>query len=113
MDHFDDKSIEESRASMQWRSFEELSDSEEFRKFVDDEFPHRASLADLSLDRRQFLTVMGASLSLAGLAGCGKYPPLPEERIVPAVRAPEEYVAGKPLNYATAVPYKGFGLGAL
>src|SRR6266513_2259359 len=105
MSHHEENDIGEPvGAPTQWRSFEELSDSEEFRKFVEDEFPHRASLADLNLDRREFLTLMGASLGLAGLAGCGKYPPLPEERIVPAVRAPEEYVAGKPLNYATAVP---------
>ena len=36
---------------------------------------------------------------------------MPEERIVPAVRAPEEYVPGKPLNYATAMPHNGYGLG--
>ena len=102
-------------APTQWRSLEELDDSETFRRFVEDEFPHRASLLEISLnlDRRQFLTLMGASLGLAGLAGCSKFPALPDERIVPAVRAPEEYVPGKPLNYATAVPYKGYALGAL
>ena len=100
-------------APTQWRSLEELNDSEEFRKFIDDEFPHRATLLDINVDRRQFLTLMGASLGLAGVAGCAKFPLMPEERIVPAVRAPEEYVPGKPLNYATAMPHKGFGLGVL
>src|SRR2546425_10590347 len=93
-----------------WRSGDELAHTDEFQRYLDDEFPHRETLLQVSIDRRQFLSIMGASLGLAGLAGCGKLPMLPEERIVPAVRAPEEYVPGKPLNYATAVPHKGYGL---
>ncbi len=114
MDHSEDNMVEAAAgAPTQFRSLEELADSDEFRKFLDDEFPHRATLLEANLDRRQFLTLMGASLSLAGLAGCGKLPGMPEERIVPAVRAPEEYVPGKPLNYASAMPFKGYGLGVL
>src|SRR5258706_15436939 len=61
-----------------WRSLEELADTEEFQKFVEDEFPNRSTL--LNVDRRTFLKYMGASMALAGLAGC-RY--LPEEHIVP------------------------------
>src|SRR5687767_12809617 len=114
MEHSEDNKVAAAvGAPTQFRSLEELADSDEFRKFLDDEFPHRATLLEANLDRRQFLTLMGASLSLAGLAGCGKLPGMPEERIVPAVRAPEEYVPGKPLNYASAMPHKGYGLGVL
>ena len=53
-----------------WRSLEELADSESFRRQLEAEFP---SLAPLMTDasRRDVLRVMGASLALAGLAGCG------------------------------------------
>src|SRR5207247_2045553 len=43
----------------------------------------------------------GASLALAGLAGCAREP---SEKIVPFVRQPEGVVPGKPLFYATAMP---------
>ena len=32
--------------------------------------PAPQTLLDINLDRRQFLTLMGASLGLAGVAGC-------------------------------------------
>ena len=41
--------------------------------------------------RREFLTLMGASLALAGLTACTKQP---EEKILPYVRQPEELVPG-------------------
>ena len=68
MEHSEEK---QAGAPGQFRSLEELADSDEFRQFLDDEFPHRATLREANLDRRQFLTLMGASLSLAGVAGCG------------------------------------------
>ena len=47
---------------------------------------------------------MGASLALAGLAGCSYQPP---ESIVPYVRNPEGIVPGKALYFATAMPFPG------
>ncbi len=91
-----------------WRSLEELAGTDEFQRFVDDEFPHRATL--LELDRRQFLTLMGSSLALAGLTGCRI---LPQDKIVPYVKAPEEVIAGKPLTYATAISLGGYAHGVL
>src|SRR5687767_15570983 len=44
--------------------------------------------------------LLGASLSLAGLAGCRR----PVEEIVPYVTAPEEIVPGIPRYYATTMP---------
>jgi len=86
-----------------WRGIEELADTPEFRTWVEDEFPQRASLLDV--DRRAFLKLMGASMALAGLAGCRS---LPEERIVPYVKAPEERLPGQTLSYASAMPFGGY-----
>src|SRR5205085_11328746 len=51
--------------------------------------------------RRQMMTLVGASLSLAGLAGCRR----PVEEIVPYVAPPEEVVPGVPRYYATTMPF--------
>ena len=53
---------------------------------------------------------MGASLALAGVSACTRQP---DESIVPYVRQPEELVPGKPLFYATAMPFAGSGVGLL
>ncbi len=45
---------------------------------------------------------MGASLALAGLAGCTKQP---DEPIYPYVKQPEDLVLGKPMYFATAYPF--------
>ena len=64
------------------------------------------------LSRRQFLTLMGASLALAGVGGCS-IKPAPSIDLVPYVRAPEEVVPGKPLFFATAMTLGGAGVGLL
>ena len=55
---------------------------------------------------------MAASLGLAGLSGCSPTA-APRERIVPYVRPPEEIVPGKPLYFATAMPFGGYGIGLI
>src|SRR2546430_1329448 len=89
-----------------WRSLEELANTPESQKYVEDEFPNRLSL--LNIDRRQFLVLMGSTLALAGVTGC-RY--LPQEKIVPYVKVPEDMVPGKPLHYATAITQNGYGVG--
>ena len=64
------------------------------------------------MNRRQFLTLMGASLALAGLSGCSVRP-APSRTVVPYVRQPEEIVPGRPLFYATAMTLGGSGVGLL
>jgi molybdopterin-containing oxidoreductase family iron-sulfur binding subunit len=91
-----------------WRGIEELADTQEFRSWVDDEFPNRSSLMDV--DRRGFLKLMGASMALAGLAGCRS---LPEERIVPYVKAPEDRLPGQTLSYASAMVFGGYAFPVL
>ena len=61
--------------------------------------------------RRQFLSVMGASLALAGAGGCNLREP--NEKLVPYVRQPEQVTPGKPLYYATAMPLGGGAIGLL
>ena len=70
-----------------WKSLEQLAETPEFQKWVDDEFPHRSTL--LSMDRRQLVKYMGAGMMLAGLSasGCRK---LPEDRLVPFITGPED-----------------------
>src|SRR5262249_39483903 len=72
-----------------WRSLEELADTEAFRELMQREFPEQASVWPNSLNRRQFLTLMGASLMLAGLGGCSVRP-APSTTIHPYVRAPTQ-----------------------
>jgi molybdopterin-containing oxidoreductase family iron-sulfur binding subunit len=100
------------RGKRYWRSLEELADTPAFQELMRREFPDQADIWPHSLSRRQFLTLMGASLALAGLSGCSVRP-APVGKIVPYVRAPEELVPGKPLFYATAMTLGGAGVGLL
>jgi len=102
--------LEETRGREYWRSLEALSDTPEFKDFLHREFPQNASEWLDPVGRRGFLKLMGASLALAGVSACTRQP---EEAIVPYVRQPEELVPGKPLFYATAMPFAGSGVGLL
>jgi molybdopterin-containing oxidoreductase family iron-sulfur binding subunit len=99
--------LSQARGRQYWRTFEELADTEEFRAFVHREFPQNASEWLDPVGRRGFLKLMGASLALAGATACTRQP---DELIVPYVRQPENLIPGRPLYFATAMP---FGAGAL
>ena len=75
-----------------------------------DEFPPGASEWTDGLSRREFVRLLGASLALAGFSSCTKQP---TEKIVPYVKQPEEVIPGKPLQFATATQFDGFGQGLL
>jgi len=86
-----------------WRSLGELSDTPEFRDWLEREFP--AGAAEMTSDevsRRSFLKLMGASMALAGfgLNSCRK----PEMHLVPFTKSAEWVIPGKELYYATAMP---------
>lgn len=98
----------ESKGGDYWRGLAQLSDSPEYSKWLEDEFPDRASLKDV--DRRTFLKLAGASAVLAGLAGCRN---LPTEKLVPYVKAPEDRLPGASQYFATVMPFGGFGFGVL
>ena len=102
--------LEGSRGREYWRSLEAVSETPEFKEFLHREFPQNASEWLDPVGRRGFLKLMGASLTLAGVSACTRQP---EEAIVPYVRQPEELVPGKPLFYATAMPFAGAGVGLL
>jgi MoCo/4Fe-4S cofactor protein with predicted Tat translocation signal len=95
-----------------WRTLEELADTEAFQEMVRLEFPDQADIWPDSLSRRRFLTLMGASLALAGVSGCS-VKPAPSRDIIPYVRQPEEVTPGRPLFYATAMTLGGTGVGLL
>ena len=97
-----------------WRSLEELGNTPAFRACLEREFPVGASewleREGDGMGRRQFLTLVGASLALAGFAGCS---PRSREKIVPYVDQPEQMIPGQPLVYASAMPLNGYGRGIL
>src|SRR5205085_6270597 len=65
---------------------------------------------DDPVGRRKFLRLMGASLALAGLTACTKQPP---EYFAPYAKKPEEITLGRPLYFATAMPFAGSSIGLL
>ena len=88
-----------------WKNLDELSDDPDFQNLMSEEFPRQAMDASEWVDpisRRGFMKVMGASLALAGLAGCTKQP---DENIYPYVKQPEDLVLGRPMYFATAYPF--------
>src|SRR6266480_359095 len=87
-----------------WRSLGELADTPAFREYLHREFPGQASEWNDPHGRRQFLKLMSASLALAGVGACTKQP---SEQIVPYVKQPEDLVPGRPLFFASAIPFSG------
>jgi len=85
-----------------WRSVDELANTPEFQAAVEREFPGSPHAWGDEVSRRGFLKFMGASMALAGLAGCTKQP---DEPIYPYVKQPEDLVLGKPMYFATAHPF--------
>lgn len=90
-----------------WRSLEELANTPEFQERLHREFPKGASEWLEPVSRRGFLSLMGASLALAGMTGCIKQP---LEEIVPYVVQPGNIVPGEPKFYATAFTLSGYGI---
>ena len=80
-----------------WRSLSEYRGEEEFNEFLDREFPVAASEFPEGVSRRRWMQLMGASLAVAGAAGC-RYP---VETIEPFVIRPEGRVPGESYQRAT------------
>src|SRR5713101_2916475 len=93
-----------------WRTLEELAGDPHFEELLHREFPRQASEWDESVDRRDFLKLMAASLAFAGLAGCKANV---QTSIVPYVKQPDGMVLGKPLFFATAMPFGADAIGLL
>ena len=99
-----------SNGRLYWRSLGQLADTPEFRDYLHREFPDQASEWNDPKGRRDFLKLMSASLALAGVGACTKQPP---ESIVPYVRQPEDIVPGRPLYFASAIPFSGTAMPVL
>ena len=95
-----------------WRSLAELDKSPESRAFLEREFPEGASELPEGITRRDMITLLGASISIAGLAGCDIIR-RPVENIVPYVNAPEDIVPGIPRYYATTMPFRRSAYGVI
>ena len=92
-----------------WRTLAEKNGAN-LDELVGDEFASRLPASFDAVERRSFLKLMGASIALAGMAGCTRQPP---EQILPYVRQPENVVPGRPLFYATAMTIGGRATGLL
>jgi MoCo/4Fe-4S cofactor protein with predicted Tat translocation signal len=92
-----------------WRSLAQIEGRPDARDFLEREFPEGASELPDGITRRDMMMLLGASLSLAGLAGCRR----PVEEIVPYVTAPEEIVPGIPRYYATTMPFRRSAYGLI
>ena len=102
--------LKEKSGKEYWRTLEELADDPHFDALLHREFPRHASEWDDAVDRRDFLKLMGASLALAGMAGCGR----PDEtHITPYVKQPDGMTLGRPNFFATAMPFAGDAVGVL
>ncbi len=102
--------LREKTGKQYWRTLEELAGDPHFEDLLHREFPRHASEWDDAVDRRDFMKLMGASLALAGLAGCGR-PDI--DHIVPYVKQPDGLVLGKPNFYATVMPFGADAIGVL
>src|SRR5450432_2188338 len=93
-----------------WRTLEELADDPHFEELLHREFPRQASQWDEGVERRDFLKLMAASLAFAGLSGCKANI---QENIIPYVKQPDGMVLGKPLYFATVMPFGADAIGVL
>ncbi len=101
--HHPEPARDEQGGRVYWKSLGEYSESEGFQDWLKREFP--AGAAEFwgdGVSRRNFLQLMGASLSLAGLgmAGCRR----PEAHFVPFAKTPEWQIPGTFENFATSIP---------
>lgn len=81
-----------------WRSLSEFRQDEKFvSESLHREFPVAASEFPEGVSRRRWMQLMGASLAMAGAAGC-RYP---EELIAPFVIRPTDRTPGEPYQTAT------------
>ncbi len=89
-----------------WTSLDQLKESKEYRRDILARYRESKELPE-GLSRRSFITLLGASMALAGLAGCRK----PVEKVVPYVTQPEEVTPGMPNHYATSMPVGSSAIG--
>jgi len=82
-----------------WTSIDQLDDTPQYREKLLEAYRQDRPEPLGSLSRRNFLALMGASMALAGVAGCRK----PVQKIIPYVTQPEEVTPGAANYYATTL----------
>lgn len=88
-----------------WRSLNELAQTPEFLEMAHREFPMAATELPEGMSRRRWLQLMGASLSLGGLAGCAWQ----IDTIAPMTQRPANRTPGVPKFFATGWENAGYG----
>ena len=88
-----------------WKSLKDISSEDDYNRFLK-QSEHNV---DNSLSRRNFLSLIAASVALAGLEGCKK----PMQKIIPYVEAEIGVVPGIPNYYASTLPFKNNALGVV
>jgi molybdopterin-containing oxidoreductase family iron-sulfur binding subunit len=92
-----------------WRSLADLAGSPEWLEANRPEFMPGVDSAPDGPSRRRFLQVMGASVALAGAAGCSAR----EDKFVPLSVNISGQIPGTPKYYATAMELGGFAQGLI
>src|SRR4051812_36826284 len=89
-----------------WQSLQQLAESPEVLERISSEFPGYNPDEIVSLSRRRFVQIMGASMALAGLTltGCRHWP---KESLAPYSSNPRDRVPGIPEQYATIYEISG------
>ena len=88
-----------------WKSLKDISSEEDYNRFLK-QSEHNV---DNGLSRRNFLSLIAASVALAGLEGCKK----PVQKIIPYVEAEIGTIPGIPKYYASTLPFKNNALGVV
>ena len=92
-----------------WRSLADLAGSPEWQEATRPEFMPEVDSAPEGPSRRRFLQVMGASVALAGAAGCSAR----EEKLIPLSLNIPGQTPGTPKLYATAMDLGGYAQGLI
>jgi len=106
------QAVPAAKATDLWLAPEEVTDNARFREMLAREFPDDAETWSDPVTRRQFITLMSASVALAGMAGCSPRPASPKT-IVPYTTIPNGMTPGNPMYFATAVTLSGIAAGVI
>ena len=88
-----------------WKSLKDISSDQDYERYLK-QSEHNV---DNSISRRNFLSLIAASVALAGLEGCKK----PVQKIIPYVEAEIGTIPGIPKYYASTLPFKNNALGVV
>ena len=88
-----------------WKSLKDISSTDDYDKYLKQSEHHE----DSNVSRRNFISLVAASVALAGLEGCKK----PVQKIIPYVDAEIGTIPGIPKYYASTMPFKNNAIGVL